>query len=81
MIPVTRQNSVAQKVIEPGFRWVLTLVFVLFALTFVNSAYLLSITLLEYYSGQVYQDYTYLLMFLLHLILGLALLLIGSPHR
>jgi tetratricopeptide (TPR) repeat protein len=75
MIPVTRQNSVAQKVIEPGFRWVLTLVFVLFALTFVNSAYLLSITLLEYYSGQVYQDYTYLLMFLLHLILGLALLL------
>jgi tetratricopeptide (TPR) repeat protein len=75
MNPVARPNPLAQKVIEPGFRWTLTLVFVLFALTFVNSAYLLSITLLEYYSGQVYQNYVYLMMFLLHLILGLALLL------
>jgi len=61
-------------VISPRFRWLLTVVFVLFALLVVNSVYLSSITALEYYSGQVYQDYSYLIMFLLHLFLGLLLI-------
>ena len=61
-------------VIAPGFRWLLTTVFTLFALIMVNSIYLVSITLLEHVSERVYQDYFYLLMFLLHLLLGLLLI-------
>ena len=61
-------------VISPGARWLLTAVFTLFALLVVNSVYLSSITALEYYSGQIYQDYYYLIMFLLHLCLGLLLI-------
>jgi len=72
--PGNTQRS-AQNVIGPGFRWLLTLVFTLFALLVVNSIYLGSVTALEYYSGRVYQDYFYLLMFLLHLVLGLLLVL------
>jgi len=62
-------------VISPGIRWLLGVVFTLFALLVVNSIYLSSITALEYYSGLIYQDYFYLLMFLLHLLLGLLLVL------
>ncbi len=65
----------AAAVISPGFGWLLTTVFTLFALLVVNSIYLSSITVLEYYSGLIYQDYFYLLMFLLHLFLGLLLVL------
>lgn len=61
-------------VISPGFRWLLSVVYTLFALLVVNSIYLSSITALEYYSGQIYQDYSYLIMFLLHLFLGLLLI-------
>ena len=71
--PESRHNT--NGVIGPGSRKVLPLVFLLFALTFVNSVYLLSITLLEHYSGHVYQNYIYMLMFLLHLLLGLLLVL------
>ena len=38
-----------------------------------NSAYLASITALEYARGQTYQDFFYQYMFLLHLVLGLLL--------
>ncbi|MBT8129525.1 MAG: aspartate phosphatase [Gammaproteobacteria bacterium] len=62
-------------VISPGFGWLLTAVFSLFALLTVNSIYLGSITALEHFSGKIYQDYFYLLMFLLHLFLGLLLIL------
>ena len=62
-------------VISPGFGWLLSVVFLLFALLTVNSIYLGSITALEHFSGQIYQDYFYLLMFLLHLFLGLVLIL------
>jgi tetratricopeptide (TPR) repeat protein len=51
----------------------LGLVLLLFALLVVNSVYLAAITWLEYRSGGIYQDYFYLLMFLLHLALGLLL--------
>jgi len=62
-------------VISPNFRWLLNVVFTLFALIVVNSIYLSSITAVEYVSGLIYQDYFYLLMFLLHLLLGLLLVL------
>lgn len=42
-----------------------------FAVLAVNSAYLGSITLLEWLSSATYQDYFYQLMFLLHLLVGL----------
>jgi tetratricopeptide (TPR) repeat protein len=48
-------------------------VFLLFALLAVNSVYLGAITLLEQAGDAIYQDYFYLLMFLLHLLLGLLL--------
>lgn len=38
-----------------------------------NSAYLLAITVLEWFSGLSYQNYFYQLMFLAHLVLGLLL--------
>jgi tetratricopeptide (TPR) repeat protein len=53
----------------------LGIVLLLFSLLVVNSVYLLVITWLEYRSGGIYQDYFYLLMFLLHLALGLLLVL------
>ncbi len=62
-------------VIGPGFHWLLTVVFTLFALIVVNSIYLSSISTLEYVSGLIYQEYFYLMMFLLHLFLGLLLVL------
>ena len=65
----------APAVISPSFRWLLSLVFTLFALIVVNSIYLGSITTAEFYTGLIYQDYFYLVMFLLHLLLGLLLVL------
>jgi len=45
----------------------------LFALTGVNAVYLVSITLLEWASGETYQNYFYIVMFLAHLVLGLVM--------
>ena len=70
-----KPRKAALAVIRPSFRWLLTAVFTLFALLVVNSIYLGSITAVEFYSGRIYQDYFYQLMFLLHLILGLLLVL------
>jgi tetratricopeptide (TPR) repeat protein len=53
----------------------LGVVLLLFSLLVVNSVYLAAITWLEYRSGGIYEDYFYLLMFLLHLVLGLLLTL------
>ncbi len=62
-------------ILSRQLRRLLGLVFFLFALLAVNSLYLSAITLLETGSGEIYQDYFYLLMFLLHLLLGLLLIL------
>jgi hypothetical protein len=48
-------------------------VFLLFALMVVNSVYLVAITVLEAATGALHQDYFYLLMFLLHLLVGLLI--------
>ena len=53
----------------------LNAVMLLFALMIVNSVYLAAITLAETATGALYQDYFYLLMFLLHLLLGLLITL------
>ncbi|TVQ55344.1 MAG: hypothetical protein EA377_03585 [Phycisphaerales bacterium] len=62
--PAARKRYVP--VIGPKLKRLLTVVFALFALLVVNSVYLLSITV----AGETYQNYFYLLMFLLHLVLG-----------
>jgi len=48
----------------------LAVVFGLFALLAVNATYLGSVTLVESITGQVYQNWFYLIMFLAHLVLG-----------
>jgi hypothetical protein len=53
----------------------LGLVILLFSLLVLNSVYLAAISLLEQISGEIQQNYFYLLMFLLHLALGLLLIL------
>ena len=62
-------------VITPRLGNLLTAVLLLFALMAVNSVYLAAVTLLETVTGALYQDYFYLLMFLVHLALGLLIIL------
>ncbi len=61
--------------VGPRLRKLLYVVFGLFALLAVNAFYLSSVTMLEWYTGRVYQDYFYQYMFLGHLVLGLAIIL------
>src|SRR3954471_15815517 len=60
--------------VGPRLRIVLYVVFALVAVLGANSAYLGSITFLEFTSGLTYQNYFYQAMFLAHLALGLLLL-------
>jgi tetratricopeptide (TPR) repeat protein len=62
-------------VIGRRLKHLLAVVFVLFGLLFINSAYLISITIAERLSGGLYQEYFYQLMFLGHLLLGLVIVL------
>ncbi|MCA9063234.1 MAG: hypothetical protein KDA96_09250 [Planctomycetaceae bacterium] len=72
------------RTITPRMRKVLHVLFALVALLVANAGYLSSITLLEWLTGQTYQDYFYQYMFLGHLILGLLFilpfLLFGISH-
>jgi tetratricopeptide (TPR) repeat protein len=61
------------RAVGPRLRVVLYLIFGLVALLGANSAYLSSITFLEYVKGFTYQNYFYQWMFLVHLVLGLLL--------
>ncbi|MGD2082222.1 MAG: aspartate phosphatase [Chromatiales bacterium] len=60
---------------SPRLRLTLRLIFLLFALLVVNSAYLGGVTLAEHLGDRVLQDPFYLSMFLVHLALGLILVL------
>ena len=74
----------ALAVLSASLRRLLGLVLVLFGLLVVNSAYLVTISLAGQLSGQSYENFFYLLMFLAHLGLGLLLilpaLLFGALH-
>jgi tetratricopeptide (TPR) repeat protein len=63
------------RAVGPRLRLVLYLIFGLVALLGANSAYLASITFLEWVKGLTYQNYFYQFMFLAHLVLGLLLVL------
>ena len=71
----TRQPRRFRPVVGPQLAKLLALVFVLFGLLSVNSLYLASVTLAEQFSGELYQDYFYQLMFFLHLLVGLVIIL------
>ena len=57
------------KAVGPRLKKLLYVVFGLVALLGANAAYLSSITLMEWSSGQTYQNYFYQYMFLAHLAL------------
>ena len=63
------------RAVGPRLRIVLFVVFALVAVLGANSAYLLSIKLLERLTQQTYQNWFYMVMFGTHLVLGLLLLL------
>ena len=80
----SRRTQTRSPMVTPGLRRLLTLVFVLFGLLTVNSVYLVTITIAEQVTGRILENYSYLLMFLVHLGLGLLLivpaLLFGALH-
>ncbi len=51
------------------------MVLALFTLLSANGIYLFSITWLEHFTGRVFQDFFYQIMFLVHLVLGLLIIL------
>ncbi len=76
-----RRNRIA---VGPRLRKLLFAVLGLFALLAVNSVYLVGVSLLEWATGTTYQNWFYMNMFLVHLVLGALILLpvivFGSVH-
>ena len=72
--PAQRKKKKYVPAVTPRLKIALVMVFGLFALLAANSVYLASVTVLEAVTKQTYQDYFYLLNFLLHLVLGFLLL-------
>ena len=72
------------RAVTPGLRKLLWVVFVLVALLAANSAYLSSITAMQWITGDVFQTHFYFLMLLGHIVTGLLLVLplviFGSLH-
>src|SRR5436190_11425599 len=63
------------RAVGPRLRLLLYVIFALFALLGANSVYLASITFLEWSRGLTYQNYFYMVMFGVHLALGLLIVL------
>ncbi|WP_231746566.1 multiheme c-type cytochrome [Maioricimonas rarisocia] len=73
--PSTTPRRKVVRAIGPRLRKLLTVIWVLLAILIANSAYLATITFLEWLRGETFQNYFYQLMFLGHLVLGLLFLL------
>ncbi|MCG8649843.1 MAG: hypothetical protein MI861_08420 [Pirellulales bacterium] len=71
---VTTNKKPPIRPVTPRLRIVLYVVLILFGVLAANGLYLTSITWLQYFSGQIYEDHFYQLMFLGHLGLGLLLI-------
>ncbi len=71
-LPPARRKYI--RAVGPRLRVVLIVLFALTALLGANSLYLSAITFLEWTRGFSYQNYFYQIMFLAHLVVGLALL-------
>ncbi len=73
--PPTVAKKKYVRAVGPRLRKLLYFIFVLVAILFANAGYLATITFLEWYTGETYQDFFYQRMFLVHLALGLLLIL------
>jgi len=78
--PNTQSSDAPQRkkyvrAVGPRLRILLYVVFALFAVLGANSVYLASITFLEWWRGLTYQNYFYMVMFGVHLALGLLIVL------
>lgn len=67
------QNKVVRRAIGPRLRIVFHIMLALLALIAANSAYLMGVKVLEWWTSQTYQDYFYICMFLMHIVVGLLI--------
>ncbi|MEO1529641.1 MAG: multiheme c-type cytochrome, partial [Planctomycetota bacterium] len=74
MLKKTATKKKPKTAITPRLRVILYVVLTLFGVLAANGLYLTSVTWLQYFTGGVYEDHTYQLMFLGHLGLGLLLI-------
>jgi tetratricopeptide (TPR) repeat protein len=73
VIPTRADKQASRPVITARLGRLLGVVILLFSLLVLNSVYLAAVSLLEQLNGNIHQNYFYLLMFLLHLALGLLI--------
>lgn len=79
--PVPRKATVRKgrrryvPAVGPKLSKLLMVVFGLFALLAINAVYLLGVSVLEWSTGQTYQNWFYMNMFLVHLVLGALIVL------
>ena len=67
-------RSAYKPAVTPELRRLLVIVLILVALLGANSFYLVTVTAIEAFTGQAYQNFFYQYMFLAHLVLGLLLI-------
>ena len=67
-------RSAYKPAVTPELRRLLVIVLILVALLGANSLYLVTVTAMEAFTGQAYQNFFYQYMFLAHLVLGLLLI-------
>lgn len=63
-------KKIVRKAIGPRLRIIFNIMLVLLALIGANSAYLLGVKAMEWWTSQTYQDYFYICMFLMHIVVG-----------
>lgn len=68
------QKTVVRKAIGPRLRIVFNIMLVLLALIAANSAYLVGVKVVEWKTQQTYQDFFYICMFLMHIVVGLLVI-------
>jgi tetratricopeptide (TPR) repeat protein len=67
------EKKIVRKAIGPRLRIVFNVMLVLLALIGANSAYLMGVKALEWWTTQTYQDYFYICMFLMHIVVGILI--------
>jgi len=70
----SNRRNAPRAAVGPRLKRLLWVVFALFALISINSLYLLGVRVMEYATGESWQNTVYLNMFLLHLLIGLVLI-------
>jgi tetratricopeptide (TPR) repeat protein len=71
--PATPKPTRYVRTVGPRLRLLLLAIFALVAVLGANSIYLGGVTASEWFTGRTYQNYFYLMMFLVHVVLGLLL--------